>query len=366
MHSPLTRSNTLAVRHARLNPLNSVVMSCSRFAKNIRLSILLWALSYSSVANALTVLDDRVMSLFSDVAASPNGDFIAWSEYSGIGNHGLHITDLRSKTDSLIVSDVDGWGVGFYGLENLAFSPDGKRVMFIICPPNGSHCNGSRLYTVRTDGRDLTQIANSSSSYDRTTATDNDIREAIYSPDGKKVLLQIESIGERRYGENGEVTDMKSASYIGMVGAETSKQTVKRIQTGSPLFWSADGTAIFLPGIRRLDLNTLELSPISGTAKVRHIVGSLPGKDDGAFVLMELSKTGGGCQPKGCKLDVISLDGKAPDIRWRTATDSIPVRDSENRELIHITPVGDDLLLLKYKRDSIKKPLHFQLVRILH
>jgi len=206
-------------------------------------SVPAWADDTPRPATPMVLQDSNTGAVVS-TPISPDGRYTVWDSRERAKGIGLHLTDLRTKSDSLILRDVEGWGTGFNGLQHLAFSPDGKRVMFIICPPNGSHCHGSRIYTVNIDGSNLTRAA--ISSFDAPTDTTYDIRSVQYSPDGTRLLIGITGEHDENVKEDDyEHLEPFVTQFFAIVPASSSGVEVKKQVKGIPLYWTNDGSAVF-------------------------------------------------------------------------------------------------------------------------
>ncbi len=140
------------------NVVTQVATGMARWAMTIGISAALLSSFVSMSARAAdtpgaiapTVLQDSNTGAVVSTPISPDGRYTVWSSGEPTKGVGLHLTDLKSNSDQVIVKDVDGAKFVFENLDNLSFSPDGSKIAFTVCPPNGSHCHGNKIYTVNT------------------------------------------------------------------------------------------------------------------------------------------------------------------------------------------------------------------------
>jgi hypothetical protein len=294
---------------------------------------------------------------------SPDKTLLAHFNYRG-----LYVRNLKTGEDDLIVDDADGWGLGMYGPRDVQVSPDGKRILFSICPPNGARCAGARVYTIKPDGSDLLRLADSG--FDIVAHAELNIRSASYSPDGKEVLFQIESYREETHesedNREGFITEPIVEYFVGLLPADAIKQHPEILAEGEPQFWSSDGTSVYFShkGLCRMNLKTHKVTAVHlDTPREQDVLGAVPGEDAVFF-----KRHHSDCHRVFDTVDVLRLDGKPVDPALATLAASIPAEDSAGRRLGPIRVAGPrHLVLMYFKENSSDEPeeipsRHVQLV----
>ena len=337
-----------------------------RFFNTLILAVL-FALSFANQLRAqeprektlLTVTTDRLVTTTTATERNSNrdGTFAVWSSAGGAEKQGLHLINLHTKEDQVILEGIKDWGVGMFGLLNLQFSPDGSTILFRICPPNGSHCDGSRLYTIGKDGENLTLIAESLE--DEKTNSTYEIRSATFSPDGKKIMVGL----QRQHAEQSKTGEVQPGAvlvdhFIGLLSSDKQKQVPEIVAAGTPLFWSSDGKTIYFSngGMKRVDSSSHDIAAVSAWNRRYHIIGKLVGSEDNVFVYVSPSGYGSRCPLEGCTVQVVNLDGQDVDPKLSTLANSIPVQDASHRNLQEINQIGPNSLRLKYMSNGIDTP----------
>jgi Tol biopolymer transport system component len=146
-------------------------------------------------------------------AISPDGRRVAVGAASGLGADNVSVYDV-------FLINADGSGrtqlteVGFEGVEDLAFSPDGTRVAFV---------GNGEIWVVRADGSGARRLTNRGGGLD----------SPVFSPDGRTLALVLDPA----FDGNGDLFAMN---------ADGSGLT-QLIQTRRPEFdpvWSPDGSRL--------------------------------------------------------------------------------------------------------------------------
>jgi TolB protein len=143
---------------------------------------------------------------------SPDGKSLAFisaakpDKWAGLATIKVNSTGFQQKTILSKDEDLDGGWVG-----SMDWSPDGKKIVFSAYGPPGAKRG---LYTVNTDGTDLTKISRPKT--DPETNVREDDRwwwDPIYSPDGKRIAFVKGWEDWQIYTMNPDGTDVRQVTY---------------------------------------------------------------------------------------------------------------------------------------------------------
>jgi Tol biopolymer transport system component len=143
---------------------------------------------------------------------SPDGKTLAFvsagkpDKWAGLATIPVNSTGFKQKTILSQKEDLDGGSVG-----SMDWSPDGKKIVFNVDGPPGAKRG---LYTINTDGTDLTKI-----SWPKTDPETN-VRQndrywlgPTYSPDGKRIAFVKGWDDWQIYTINPDGTDARQVTH---------------------------------------------------------------------------------------------------------------------------------------------------------
>jgi hypothetical protein len=187
--------------------------------------------STSTISHAPTLSPTRI--------STPKAEFIIPdSKIAYTDSNGLHI--IRSTGELIADIVVDGYQDAFLIYDRPAWSPDGSKIAFIVREVR-SNRNGfygfSDIYTVKSDGSDLTKITDSPQ-YHKSNLS--------WSPDGKYFLIKLVR------------TSHSSVLYLLNSG---NGETVFRYpqDVGSIFYWAQDGVKILFSDPDDTKLYTMDI-----------------------------------------------------------------------------------------------------------
>lgn len=163
-------------------------------------------------------------------AWSPDGNRLSYTCRPGYdetdylwGFSDLCVLDLRDGTETVVVDHATDWP----GVSDSSWSPDGARIAFTRISADGDEYTRDRqLFTVRSDGTDLTAIP----------GTAPEAKEPAWSPDGTTIMYTSSYDG--RGGEyNGDLVSIRPD------GTARTKVT-RLIGTESGPSWFYDGSRL--------------------------------------------------------------------------------------------------------------------------
>jgi sugar lactone lactonase YvrE len=361
-HAATAAQNGLDASFRWHDKLSPGIVKAIAFAAACAMVICAPAIAQQNAAPQLQVIADFKTTSGphgAKVAISPDGLLMAHfgEEFPGA----LYVKNLSSGEDKLIVKGTNehpDWSV----VGSLAFSPDGNRLIFETSPARKYI---GEIYTVKTDGSDLTVLASDQQRVSDTSDVsanalhDISISKPLYSPDGSKVLVEV-YISNSMHDEQGD--DSGNKHYIGLLSVDGVEQTPKKLielaEGEAALFWSSDGTAIYYRKgalIYRVDIETKQSTPTTINTNVFNILGRIPGSD--AIIVRNLQSG---------FITVMNLDGTEVSQDLKDFAARIPFQDSDGRYLRSIDRAGPRQLLLTYEAGDHGKPdiprQHSQLV----
>ena len=143
---------------------------------------------------------------------SPDGKNLAFAsagkpdKRAGLATIPVNSTGFRQKTILSQDEDLDGGSIG-----SMDWSPDGKKFVFDVDGPPGAKRG---LYTVNTDGTDLTKISRPRTDPE-TNVRENDRRwyDPTYSPDGETIAFIKGMDDWGIYTMNPDGTDVRQVTH---------------------------------------------------------------------------------------------------------------------------------------------------------
>lgn len=253
------------------------------------------------------------------------------------GADGLYIKNLATGEDKMIVHGLAKAGEPALAIGDVCFSPVEGRLMFLGATGFTQYYL-HQIYSVRVDGSDLVKMK--VGQHDKATDIDVDLSKPQYSPDGSKILVQVETT---------HAWELQGES-VAMLNADAGEQIVEKLTDGDPLFWSVDGSAVYYRKssgeIARYDIKAKQTTVSLGWNKTV-IFGRVPGADAMFYMKDDRRRKDYSCNTD-CSVAVASLDGTPADPQFTAFARGVPLRDSEGRDLRSISGAGPHQLLLTY------------------
>jgi dipeptidyl aminopeptidase/acylaminoacyl peptidase len=273
-------------------------------------------------------------------AYSPDGLRIAhWgNEYPTV----LYLKTQNTSEESAVLRSGSlhkDWLV----VNGLAFSPDGERLIFEASPPR--QFVGS-IYITSLDGKDLKELASDKQGFpDPTDPTGKSIHDVgiskpLFSPDGRQVLVEVTETDGKR-DDQGRFNDKSARIFVAVISSSGEEQIPEKLAEGKPLFWSADGNAIFYLGkdwfYHRIDPATKQ-DDVLTDARDTFILGRIPGTDTVFMRQRDTDKFA----------TAVNLDGTTPSQQLKDLASSLSLKDPQGRTLVSARDAGAHQLMLTY------------------
>jgi hypothetical protein len=268
---------------------------------------------------------------------------------------GLYISNLSDGSERKILESVGGYKL----FDSAVFSPDGSHIAIRACPPLGADCGAPAIFTLRVDGEEVTKV--SESRYDKSTRTEYRVGSPTFSPDGLKLMLDVEAVKESEtLDENGNRFPRTWAHFVGIVSVSDSSQEPALVAQGKPLFWSVDGSEVYFTGKGGLaKLSLYDKRPLlieSGSCPFRPL-GRIPNVN-GAFVQCIKDRS----------IRAVMFDGSIPSERWQEIAAAIPRIDNKGRVIASVEGAGPRQLSIRFgakeRLPSRAQKQHVMLTRV--